>query len=256
MSSLGTFLMLEVLRPTQPLRLHISFTRSILGASQVILPQQATIKGESSTRVSFVGAGSAGVYSAPIWPIWRNGHAYIAIDFGMQPASFPNVKTGLMRLYNREFAIDHRKVIGFGRDVSAISEKEYEELRRPRRVENFPSGLLSDPGLEYAGIYEDGWVSDESYVKLAAPQKNESVIVEGMIPAIASLANGRLKMIVQVNDGPTHEQTLKPGSFRIRIAAKEPAQQTVVHMRFSERIPLPGGDGRLVSALLRSIGLQ
>jgi len=80
--------------------------------------------------------------------------------------------------------------------------------------------------------------------------------VEGMIPAIASLANGRLKMIVQVNDGPTHEQTLKPGSFRIRIAAKGPAQQTVVHMRFSERIPLPGGDGRLVSALLRSIGLQ
>ena len=256
MSAVGRFCLLEVVNPADRLRLRVSLTRSIMGASRVVLPAAASADGESSTRLPFLGAGSAAVYSEAISPVWSDGRAFVAIDFNQPAIAFPNQKSGLMRLYNREWAIDHRKVIGFCRDISAISDGEYTRLTRPRKIESFPRDLLSDSGLEYSGIYEDGWISDEAFVKLGAASKDETVTVEGMVPSVGTLANGFLTVRVQVNDGPPLNQTLKPGHFKLVARVARPEPTTTVRIRFSHSTPLPGGDGRLVSALLRSISIQ
>lgn len=256
MSAVGRFFLLQVLHPADRVRLRVSLSRSILGRKRVALPREAVTYGGTNAALSFVGAGSATVYSDSIAPLWKNGYAYLAVDFGEPASAFPNIKTGLMKLYNREFSIDHRRLVAFGRDISVISEEEYQNLTRPRRITSFPAGLFSDRGLEYSGFYEDGWVSQESFVRLGTASKGESVIVEGMVPSLANLANGQLTLRVQVNDAPAETKTLKPGNFRLSVRLSESARVTTVHAQFSDSAPLPGADGRPVSALVHSISIQ
>jgi hypothetical protein len=256
MSAVGRFALMQVIHPTERLRLRVSLSRSILVRERVALPRKAVAHGESDGVLPFVGAGSAAVYSDSISPLWKNGYAYLAVDLGEPALPFPNVKKGLMRLYNGAFPFDSRRLVGFGRDISAISEEEYKNLVRPRRIASFPAALLSDLGLEYSGIYEDGWVSQKSFVKLGASGKGESVIVEGMVPMLARLANGKLTLSVQVNDAPAETQELKVGDFRLSVRLRESSEVTTVRVQFSDFAPLPGIDGRPVSARLRSISIQ
>lgn len=69
-------------------------------------------------------------------------------------------------------------------------------------IEKFPTGLLSHSGLEYSGIYEDGWISRESFVKLGPSRQGESTIVEDMDPRLGNLGNRRLRVKVQINASP------------------------------------------------------
>jgi len=256
MSAVGRFFLMQVLHPTDRVRLRVSLSRSILGQERVLLPRKAVTYGGSIETIPFVGAGSAAVYSDPITPLWKNGYAYLALDLGESPTAFPNIKTGLMKLYNQEIPIDSRRLVAFGRDISAISEEEYRNLARPRRIASFPAGLLSDRGLEYSGIYEDGWVSQESFVKLGASEKDEKIIIEGTVPSLEKLATGRLTVQVQVDGAPTETHTLKPGSFQLSVRLREAAPVTTVHIAFSDSASLPGGDGRPVSALLHSVSIR
>jgi hypothetical protein len=255
-SAVGRFILLEVLHPSDRLRVRMSLTRSILGAHQVLLPTQAIAEGESNVRLPFVGGGAATVYSEPISPLWKDGHAFIAIDFGQGLSAFPNDKTGLMRLYNREWAADDRRLIGFARDISAVSEDEYSRLTRPTRITSFPDGLLGAGAPEYSGVYEDGWISDESFVKLGASGPGNKVTIKGMIPALGTLASGRLKVVISINDEPGGEEALRPGEFRLAAPIHLSSAITTVHIRFSDRVALPGNDGRLVSAQIRSLGIE
>ncbi len=256
MSGVGRFFLLHVVKPAEKLRLRVSLTRSIMGNQNVTLPASASADGEFSTRLPFVGAGSAVVYSEAISPVWEDGQAYVAIDFGQPGIPFPHRKSGLMRLYNSEFLLDYRKLVGFCRNISAIPDTEYRQLRRPRKLESFPRDLLADSGLEYSGIYEDGWISDEAFVKLGAAGKGETVIVAGMVPTLGPLADGRLTLRLRVNEAPAQELTLKPGPFTLAVLVDKAEPVTTVRIRFSKRTPLPGNDGRLVSALLRSISVR
>lgn len=255
-SAVGSFVLFEVLHPTKRLRVRMSLTRSVLGAHQVLLPPGATVEGESTAHLPFVGDGAAVVYSEPVSPLWKDGHAYLAIDFGQEPAAFPNDKTGLMRLYNREWALDQRRLVGFARDISAISEEEYIRVVRPRMIASFPGGLLGAEAPEYSGFYEDGWLSDESYVRFGGSDAGNKLTVRGMVPALGTLANGRLKVAIRINDEPSHEEALKPGDFRLDIPIHQTSAITTMNIRFSDRTALPGLDGRMVSALIRSMRIE
>jgi hypothetical protein len=256
MSSVGRFFLVQVVHPTDKLRVRVSLTRSILGSNRLALPTTATIQGESLARLPFLGDGSGNVYSEAITPLIKDGQPYLAIDFGLSPSAFPNKKAGLMRLYNREFSIDHRRLVGFSRDISAISDEEYQHLQRPRKIEGFPSDLLSNTGLEYSGIYEDGWISRTSFVKLGPSTKGESVIIEGMVPMLDKLGNGALTVKAQINDAPPEIRALKPGNFRLAAPIGVPEPVTKLRLEFSDSASLPGGDGRSVAALVRSISIQ
>jgi hypothetical protein len=256
MSAMGRFLLMQVLQPTGRLRLRVSLSRSILGLGRTALPGDAVIHGGSDVVLPFVGAGSAALYSGSIAPLWKDGNAYLAIDLGESAATFPNVKTGLMKLYNHEFSIDQRRLVAFGRDISVIPEEEYQNLARPGKIDSFPAGLLSDTGPEYSGIYEDGWISQKSFVKLGLSRKGQSIVVEGVVPPLAKLANGNLTLSVQVNDAPAEIQTVKGGGFRASVLLRESSEITTVRVQFSDSAPLPGADGRPVSALLHSISIE
>jgi hypothetical protein len=255
MAAVGRFLLFQVVHPAERLRLRISLSRSILGPGRTELPKDATIDADSTEPLPFVGSGSAVIYSAPVKPVQKDGLTYVAVDFNVAPTAFPNRKSGLMNLYNREFAVDHRRLVGFGRDISAISEDEYEQMKRPKRLDRFPHGLLSEPGIEYSGIYEDGWISQDAFINLGAAHSGESVYLEGSVPALAALANG-VTMKVAVNDAPAAVSNLKPGAFRVRVPVTDIQALTRIRIGFSAVTALPGGDTRMVAALLRSVSIE
>ncbi len=255
MSGIGNFMLLQVLNPSDRLRFRLSLSRTLLGPGNVWLPPHAVAKGQKDVSLHLVGAGSANVVSDPISPYWLDGRAYVALDFKEPSIAFPNDKHGLMRLYNVDFPVDSRRSVGFSRNISAISEPEYEALPRPTHINSFPGELL-DPNLEYSGIYEDGWISDQSFVKLGPSRKGETLALSGVVPGLGVLATGQQSLSVQINQGPVHTQILRPGSFKVAVPIDNPAPVTEIHMRFSLRTALPGDDGRYVSALIKSVALQ
>ena len=122
--------------------------------------------------------------------------------------------------------------------------------------------------LEYAGIYEDGWVSEHSICKLAQPTPASQAVVKGEVPR---LPNGdpyfetRAQLFV---DGKlVAEQTLKPGAFELRGDVPAEASESAsthhvrkIELKFSryQNLPMVDGypDGRPVAAMLKYLGFQ
>jgi hypothetical protein len=86
-----------------------------------------------------------------IKPEYYEGQAYIMIDFGDTARVIDKPKTGLMRLYGLKFALDDRRLVGFTRDISVLTDEQYRALARPTKISRFPDDLLNYKGLEYSG---------------------------------------------------------------------------------------------------------
>lgn len=254
LSGIGSFVLTEILNPSPAVRVRVSVTRSILGEGRVRLPANAHINGESNVALGLVGAGAANVFSPPVSPLRLGRRFYLAIDMGEPAITFPNRKTGLMRLYNKNWRIDNRAMTAFCRDLSIVSEDEYAALPRPRAVRSFPGDLLNDPRLEFSGIYEDGWVSPDAFIKLGASKSGDRLVVEGSIPGIA-LQNGSTSVSIEV-EGRSETHTLRGGQFQLVRKVTSANQVTAIRMTFSGSAKLATPDDRLVSALLTSISLE
>ena len=75
-------------------------------------------------------------------------------------------RQGLLGLYNRSVVNDTRYLTSYVRDISLVGGDAYRALQPPSSLVQFPADLM-DPDVEYSGIYEDGWVAEESYIYLA-----------------------------------------------------------------------------------------
>ncbi len=88
-----------------------------------------------------------------------------------------------MRLYGGQFNLDDRRLVGFTRDISVLTNEQYLAMPRPTRIGDFPGDLSRYPGLEYSGLYEDGWVSRDAYFKLGPSHPGQVLRFKGFIPA-------------------------------------------------------------------------
>lgn len=257
--AIGQKLVFQVINPTPVVRLRLSLTDSILGQGNTHLPEQAVVLGgqEVPAPLGLVGSGSANVYSAPMHVLPLNGWTYLALDL-MRPPShlYSGRATGLNRLYNSVVQLDSRLLNGYCRDISLISEEEYQHLRRPSSVNRFPRDLLDQPGLEYSGFYEDGWISRHAFVTLGAVRPGEQVVLKGMLPLLPGnlLASNRLE--VRLNGRLVSTAVLVPGEFEVSSPVDFIAGQVRVDLSFAQEAPLPSNDLRPVAALVRSIAIQ
>jgi len=254
MAGIGRRFLFDIINPSKRVRLEMSYTETLKDDGKCIL-YKPSILGASSKRIDadVVGRGSARVFFPPVQPRILVGQPYVLLDMNVNGTLFPARRTWLMRLYGLNYPLDARRLVGFGRDISAISEDEYDRLRRPSFLSDPPADLLNQ-NLEYSGAYEDGWISEASQYVLALRPDSKTLVIRGVVPLIGDpefhsgfrvLMNGRLAGQGEVGIGTFEAR------FPINRQVSSPVKIKLIFDRFQR---LPVGDDRPVSMKLYALG--
>jgi len=253
----GRYNVFHIVNPSPDLRVIVDFSRTSLGVGRTMLPQKAIVVGDEDYRLPFAGAGSARIVSPVVKPEYFEGQAYITIDFGDLPRVIDKIKTGLMRWYGVQFALDDRRLIGFTRDISVMTDEEYRAMPRPTKLSRFPRDLLEYKGLEYSGLYEDGWTGRDAYVKLGASHAGQVLYFKGLIPDIPRFRQEGVDATISINERPTEVVKLKSGLFTLTRLIKESSPITSISLHFSDAQVYDNDvDKREMSALVREISIN
>lgn len=252
----GRFNLFNVINPSPNLRMIIDFSRTSLGAGRSKLPAKAIVIGEDDYPLPFVGHGSARVVSPILKPEYFEKQAYLTLDFGEKAEPIAKEKTGLMRLYGLQFNLDDRRLVGFTRDISVITDEQYRALPKPTRISEFPGDLYRYPGLEYSGIFEDGWIAEDAYFKLGASHPGQVVSFKGFIPEIPKFQQQGVELTLSINGRPTEIVNLKSGEFTLTRLITEAADTTSISLHFSDaQVYEAREDKRAVSVFAREISI-
>lgn len=111
-------------------------------------------------------------------------------------------------------------------------------------------GALRKPGLQFAGIYSDGWVAADSFVVLKGGTRAE-LTVRAQLPAIAGQ-----RLDVFINGTLIASRPVVGGTLVWRISVPPSRGDRRVELRFAKAIRLQPPDTRTASALLRSLKLS
>jgi len=251
----GRYNMFKIINPSDKIRMVLDFTRTPLGGDRYALPSKAIIIGENDYPLGFVGSGSARIVSPIIKPELFEQQSYITLDFAEQAKPIGKLKTGLMTMWGEKFNLDDRRLVGFTRDISIITDEEYQKLERPSKISHFPQDLSLYPGMEYSGLFEDGWVGPESFFKLAASHPGQVLTFRGYIPDTPEYRLHGLDLTISLNDKPTEVVNLRSGDFTLTRLIREPAKVTTVRMNFSGSMPYGELDTRYLSAFVNEISI-
>jgi hypothetical protein len=253
----GRWTLFHVIHPSPNLRMIVDFSRTSLGEGRSELPRKAVVIGYDDYHLPFIGRGSARVVSPILKPEYFEGEAYLTVDFNDKPAPINKPKTGLMRWYGQKFALDDRRLVGFTRDISVITDEEYQALPRPTKIGNFPWDLINYPGLEYSGIYEDGWIGEDAFVRMGPSKSGQVLYFKGYIPDIPRFRTQGVDVTLSINGRPTEIVNLKAGAFTLTRLIQETSSATTITLHFSDaQIYDNDKDKRVVSAFVHEISIN
>jgi hypothetical protein len=250
-NGLGRFLLFRVERPSGPIYLRVAATRTVLHG-RTTWSRGARVLGATSVPFGELGDGAFNRFVGPLQPLEHNGAWFVAVDFFDTPRTIVMPRTGLKGLYNREIPLDYRQIIGWARDFSAVSADQVAHLVRPMGVYRFPDDLVDAAGLEFAGAYEDGWLSPYASFVLGPSPAGGVLHLRGSVPPLLHSAAGPKTMHVTLN-GAEFDLPADPGAFDWLIPVPAAAPLTRLTLRSSASAPLPGGDDRPVSAQLERL---
>jgi hypothetical protein len=247
-ASLGRQLLLRAIHPSDQPRLVMEFTSTVAQQYASELPQPSVEK----TQLNFVGRGSGRVFSEPLRLSMIDNASYVSIDMGREAKQFPSNVKGLMLLYGLAVPADQRRITAFGRDISLISDEQYQSLRPPVSLKNFPADL-ADKNLEYSGIYEDGWISERSFFVLSAQQVSKFLVVKGIVPQIKD-PNFSSALSVSLNGKLIAQPKVGLGNFEVKVPVSALQSRQRVDLVFTNYQQLPGADGRITGGKIDFIG--
>jgi hypothetical protein len=253
MSGLGRYFLFQVVNPTPTVRFVLDLTTTLAADGVNRLPP-AVVIGADRKPFDFVGRGSARVFSPAVAAQMIDGRAYLSVDMLSDGQRFPSDRTGLMNLYGLDVPQDRRRLVGFGRDMSVVSEYEYTHLNPPASLGAFPDAL-QDPQLEYSGIYEDGWVSETSYFELSQPDGQNGIAIRGTVPASSDGDAPMTGVQVLIDGQQVLRKSVPPGEFE--LSARVPsigAARRRVELHFDRIVRLGAPDNRLAAAKLTFLG--
>jgi hypothetical protein len=252
MASIGRVTLFCVVNPSSAVRMVVSYTASLNADRQNSIPP-ASVIGDERRMLTVTGRGSARLFSAPIHPQQIDGGSFVALDMGTWGWSFPDHRSWLMRLYGKDVLPDSRKIVGFGRDISLISEEEYSSLQAPRSIQLFPSDL-SKRDLEYSGIYEDGWIGESSYAVLSQPEGSPDLVVSLAVPMLHGRPASSWAAVL-LDGKEVGRQSIHSGLVFFNIPVQGWGKRRV-ELRLDRADNLPEPDNRPVSARVRFIGFR
>jgi hypothetical protein len=251
MASVGRYLLFALDGSKQPIRMVLDLTATLNGNGHNSLPPVVAV---GTRRVSFhaLGQGSARLVSDPVVPAVIAGVSLVGIDMGRPGTTFPDRRTGLMRLYGNDIQLDPRRVAGFARDISAVAANAPLRGAIPTEIDRFPADL-GNPDLFYSGIYEDGWVGKDARVSLTSAGTAGDLRLTMMIPLIAD-PGFRSTVTVRV-DGTTLGTWPEPlGRSTIDVPFNAAFGPHAVSLHFSRAQQLPDPDSRAVAAHVEYLG--
>lgn len=246
MSGIGRYLLFRVLGLSPGSRIELDFTDTYRHDGSDQLPP-ASVVGDRRYPFLVVGRGSARLFSPPIKPQMIDGQPFVLIDLGRDGRVLPGNRSGIQGLYDSKVPLDPRFLTGYARDISLVSASQYANLQAPMSVSDSPAGL-ANPNLQYSGLYEDGWVSSDSYVVLGGGPAAE-LLVQGAVP---EHAGGQVE--VSMNGRRLSSTYVKPGPLEIRVPIGASSERRRVELHFSSSIRLAAPDLRPASAHLSFIG--
>ena len=252
----GRYTMFQVFNPSSQLRMVVDFTRTSLGGDRSYLPSTAVITGDEAYPIAFVGSGSARVFTQPIKPQMFEGLGYVTLDFGENGQMIFKEKTGLMNLYGLKYNLDDRRLVGFTRDISVITEEQYQNLKRPTKISRLPQDLYDNPGLEYSGLFEDGWMSNQAYLVFGPAKRGDFVSFQGVIPETPAFNDGGVTVIMTINGDASEPVLLRPGPFTLNRFVHSDSPTTKIEFLFSKSGSYGTTDLRNLSAYINEISLQ
>jgi len=251
-AGMGQFMLMRVENPSEEIYLRLALTRTLVPGHKD-WSSQGVVHGEKDLPLPLGGHGAINRIIGPLRPLRIGNVSYVAIDFMETPQILKDRRHGIMSLYNREVPLDFRRLICWGRDISALSPEEYEHLQRPLSVSRFPDDIVRAEGLEFSGVDEDGWLAPVSEWILGPSQENGYIRLRGEVPPLPG-AGGSAS--VQVNGAAPVPASLAPGVFDLRIPVSTSAQATRIRLDLGTGTLLPGSDGRRVGALLRQLSVE
>jgi hypothetical protein len=248
MAGLGRYVLFRVLNPTPRVRLVVSLTTTLRHDADNVLPPAAAV-GASRARLPFVGRGSGRVFSPPLRAQTIAGQPYVLLDVGVAGRLTPVPRHGLESLYGKSVVLDPRLLTAYLRDISLVSDAQYRRLRAPSALRRFPADL-SNPGLEYSGFYEDGWVAERSYAVLAGGHSGDLVI---RADDVLQPAAKRLRVLV--NGRTVLSRSVLPGALDLRVPIAASRGRRRIEIEWAASTPLKAPDLRPVSAHMSFIGV-
>lgn len=253
-NGIGRYMLLRIENPSEKVYLRISATRTFITGHTAWSPE-AVVHGTSDLPLGVAGDGSFNLFIGPLTPQSFEGAHYLAIDFAEFPRYLKDYRSGLKRLYNQKVPLDYRRVIGWARDISAVSAEEFARLQRPRAISNFPEELALAKTLEYSGAYEDGWLSPHANFVIAGAKPGELLRLRVLVPKLDNSKVGTGTVAVAVNGNAICELPAPLGTHDWLIPVPKPAATTKVDLRFSATGILPDRDERPAGAQLEYLGL-
>lgn len=206
-AAIGRYLLFLVINPSEELRLTINLSR--IGVTS-LLPSQAVAIGATRVPFKIEGKGSGRVFSAQLRPQIIEGQAYVAIDLGVNGVNFPDRRKGLMTLFGQNITLDVRKPVALARDISAISEAEYNEINPPSKLKNFSNDLLNSE-FEYSGLFENGLSSPAVMMQLTQPPQAMHFVIKG------SVLHANTSIQIFIEDKIIGTQTVADGAFALKF---------------------------------------
>ena len=249
MAAVGRYLLFRINAPAKLGRLIMDLTTTILGDGCACLPP-VSVAGDEQVPLGVLGHGAARVMSPAFSPKIVDGVAYLLIDLGADARRYETPRTGLMRLYGTDVPIDIRKMVAYVRQIRFVDASSEDKATPPSKIAAFPSDL-ANAGLEFSGIYEDGWTGDQGFMTLHAESAG-NVVMRGTFPAGIGL--DEVQVALTVGSAQPVLQTLKPGPFV--VTAPVAAGSSRIGFRFSNVGRLPSPDGRPAVVRLASVAIE
>jgi hypothetical protein len=253
-NAIGRYMLLRIENPSAKVYLRIAATRTFITGHTAWSPK-ALVHGATDIPLNAFGDGAFNLFIGPIAPQPFEGANYLAIDFAEMPRQLKDKRPGLKALYNSKVPLDYRRLIGWARDVSAVSEEEYASMPRPREISNFPDDLALAHGLEFTGAFEDGWLSSHAKFVVAGAKRGEFLRIRALVPELKGTAMGRGAMQVAINGTSVCSLPAPLGTFDWLIPVPSPGAVTSVDLRFTGTALLPKPDERPVGAQLQYLGI-
>ncbi|MES2212649.1 MAG: hypothetical protein V4490_05880 [Pseudomonadota bacterium] len=247
-SAIGRYMVFLTFKPTKKPRMVLELTTTVLKQFDHVLPQP-TVQGH---KVPFVGRGSGRVFSPPLDLTYDHDLAFVTVDIGRDSAQFPHHPKGLMKLYGTHIPADYRFLTSFSRDLSLVSEEEYQALEAPTHLIQFPNDL-AQRSLEYSGVYEDGWLSESCFFTLQQHKDTQFLVFKGVIP-LTDDYNYKTTLTVDIGEGKKSTHELPIGRFELKIPTDGSEGRKKVTLAFDNPQKFGGIDGRTVSARVEFIG--
>jgi hypothetical protein len=244
MAASGRYIAFQVIHPSPKVRMLVSGTAIYLPGGPDLPP--ASVVGSNRVPFPLIGQGGARVVSDPLSVYETVAGSFLVLDLGRIPSPSNQNAPALLR--------DTRQIILHIRDVSLLSEADYEALVPPSCLKCFPQDL-AHKDLEFSGCTEDGSISRQSWFRLLQPQGKSALQIRGDLPSNGSTTVEPNLLIVKWNGVEVGRKSISSSEFALSYPVPSGSGPGKVELDFVKAYSVPQSTFKL-SAKLSFVGFE